>query len=306
MPSADRMLKKGARAVLAFAAVLCLAAAPALAAAKSEPDPLKNPVLAKLGAAGAKFYYLGTRSNLDGWLVIKDKQVQMLYSATDNKSVLIGALFDTDGKNLTVEQIKTLIGENKEVADFFKTAALSAAGAPASMTGKSPMISAAAAPAEAKPALSPGEQLLRALKGTSGVNLGSSAAPQLLMVMDTNCPHCRATWKSLRDFVFKGALQVRLIPIGDPDSEDERTGAQLLRSPGPLEAWDKYALGDKSQLAGAAEPSQTAAMRANHELIDRWHITATPYIVYRAKDGQVKIVQGEIQNIIAVMSDIGS
>ena len=47
------------------------------------------------------------------------------------------------------------------------------------------------------------------------------------------------------------------------------------------------------------------AIHANHKLIDSWHIQMTPYIVYRAKDGQAKVVQGAPEQANAIVNDVG-
>ena len=50
--------------------------APAVpAAASATPDPSANPVLANLQKMGAKFFYLGNHSGLDGWFIVKGGQV---------------------------------------------------------------------------------------------------------------------------------------------------------------------------------------------------------------------------------------
>ena len=126
----------------------------------------------------------------------------------------------------------------------------------------------------------------------------------LYMVMDPNCSHCQATWRVLRDAVFKNSLQVELVPIGRND-EDERAAAQLLKAHDPLNAWDKYVSGDKTQLAGDPDPLALAGVKTNHTFVDRWSIKETPYIVYRAKDGKIKIIAGEPQKLEAMLKDIG-
>ncbi len=97
----------------------------------------------------------------------------------------------------------------------------------------------------------------------------------------------------MRDTVIKNALQIRLIPIGVQGNDHERAAAQLLHLADPMNGWDKYVAGDKTQLAGAPDATLVAAIRSNYALIDSWHIQMTPYLVYRAKDGKVKIIQGE-------------
>jgi thiol:disulfide interchange protein DsbG len=162
-------------------------------------------------------------------------------------------------------------------------------------------------PAATNPALtpaSPGERLIQALQGAAGVNVGAPLAPKLFMVVDPNCPHCQATWRALRNAVFGGKLQIRLVPIGAVSPDSDRAAAQFLHSADPLNAWDKYIAGDQSQLAGTPDAASLDAVHSNHELTDSWHIQMTPYIVYRSKDGQVKIVQGEPDQAAAVIDDV--
>lgn len=295
------------KAALILGAILCLYFG---AAAHADPNPSANPILASIEKMGAKLYYIGTRGGLDGWFIVKDQKVQIAYSTPDKKSVIVGAMFGENGENITGKQVKTLVEGNKELTALMlgtsqETAAAAMAAAPAISTPVAPV----GVPTGAA-TLSPGEKLYQDLTGATGVTVGS-AAPRLLMVMDPNCPHCHATWRSLRDAVLRNTIQVKLIPIAAPGSEGERAATQLLRNPDPLNAWDKYVgsdkdNGDKTQLAGAVDQALVSSIRANHLLIDSWHITQTPYLVYRGKDGKVKIVIGEPDKISTILSDIAS
>jgi len=73
----------------------------------------------------------------------------------------------------------------------------------------------------------------------------------------------------------------------------------------PLDTWDKYVDGDRDQLKGTPDTNALIAIRGNHELVDSWNIKMTPYIIYRAKDGQVKIVQSEPEKPEAIVDDVG-
>ena len=161
-------------------------------------------------------------------------------------------------------------------------------------------------PTVVSPAVSPGERLMMALQKASGVNLGNPAAPVLMMVMDPTCPHCRKTWRMIREKVLANALQVRLIPItrnGD-DPDQEHLAARLLQVADPLGTWDKYVAGDETQLAGNADLALVANVRANHKLIDDWHVKNTPFLVYRGHDGTVKILEGEPEKPAALFADL--
>ena len=315
-------MKKLTQMILLAGLLCALAGMPVFSAsAKSaDPDPNANPVLAQFIKSGAKIYYLGKSAGLDGWFVYKDNQVQMGYTTSDQKNIIFGVMLDKDGQSVSSLQIKSLYDTNPEVSQLLSSlgnqmppqAASTLPGQvmpDGTMVPSMPgaMAAPAAMPAPSLPsplALSPGERLIQTLQMAAGVNVGAASAPQLMMVADPNCPHCQATWKALRDSVFGSKLQIRLVPIGAVDPDSERAAAQLLGSINPLEAWDKYIGGDQNQLAGTPDAMRLQAVRNNHLLIDAWHIQMTPYIVYRAKDGRVKIVQGEPQQAAAIVNDI--
>ena len=273
-------------------------------AAPAAPDAAANPVLASLQKSGAKLYYLGKRMGLDGWFIIKSGQVQMVYASPDNKGALIGALFGENGENITAAQINTLVQNNKEVADAISSAgkeqaAIAQVGSPAPVAAPVTSAGLPAAP------LSPGERLVHDLSIASSVVVGNASAPELLMVMDPHCPHCQATWKALRETVMKGGLHIRMVPIGTENTDNERAAAVFLGVSDPLNAWDKYVQGDKAPLDGVPSATALAAVRANHAMIDAWSIKDTPYLVYRGKDGKVKVVIGEPSKVSTVLGDMG-
>lgn len=280
----------------------CFAAVPT--AATMQPDPAQNSVLSVIQKQGAKFYYLGARSGLDGWFIVKGAQVQIAYATPDNKSAVIGALFGDEGSDITTAQISSLVQNNKEVADLITAAqkeqtALEHVGAPAA--------SATTPAANALPSapLSPGERLMHDLAGASSVVVGNASSPEILMVMDTRCAHCHATWKLLRDVVAKGGVHLRMIPIATRDSESERAAGVFLGVADPASVWDKFVAGDKAQLDGTPSAAALLAVRSNLSLVTGWKITDTPFLVYRSKDGKVKIVKGEPDDVSSVLHDLG-
>jgi protein-disulfide isomerase len=271
----------------------------------ADPDPASNPVLNALQKQGSKFYYLGNRSGLDGWFIIREGQVQIAYATPDNKGAMIGAMFGQDGENITALQVENLVRNNKEVADVIakaqkEQAAIAQAGSPAAASPPAP--SSGGLPATT---LSPGERLIRDLSASSTILLGTASTPEILMVMDPRCPHCQATWKALHDAVTKGQLHIRMIPIGIQGTDNERAAAILLSTSNTMAAWDKYVAGDATALAGTPSATALAAVRANTAVIDNWQIDKTPYLVYRAKDGKVKILSGEPDKISILLTDLG-
>ena len=278
-----------------------------------------NPVLADFIKGGVKAYYMGNQLGYNGWFLAKDNQVQLAYTTPDNQGLIIGVLFDAKSNNITGQQVKDLYDKNKEVNTFLMS--LNAQQQQAYMAqnpqtqsaynpaaGYNPAGAAAAPPiASAAPILpvSPGERLIKALQDANGLNLGAQSAPKLYMVADPNCPHCQATWKMLRPAILSGKLQVRLVPIDAIDADSARASAQFLSNANPLDAWDKYVMGDHNQLAGTPTDIALAAVRSNHSLIDACeHPFDAPYMAYKAKDGQIKIIQCEPQQGASMIDDI--
>jgi protein-disulfide isomerase len=272
------------------------------------PDPSKNPAFAALIKAGAKFFYLGRYAGLDGWLAVRDSQIQIVYKPTNNAYALVGYLFAPNGDSVTAGQVKELTASNKDLA----TLAQSANDLPTpifGVGGTAPPISPADAAALNQPVtdifLPAGERLLKELKKASDVALGANAeAPQLFVIASPDCSSCKAFWKGFRDPVQKGNVRLRLFPVASPDGDYQRAAAQLLHATDPFAAWDKYIGGDKSSLAGVPEPAFLDEVRANTALVEKWSLPAIPYLVYRAKDGSVKVVQGAPNQPEAILNDI--
>ncbi|MDE2030418.1 MAG: hypothetical protein KGI97_07650, partial [Alphaproteobacteria bacterium] len=231
-------------------------------------------------------------------------QVQIAYATPDDKGAMVGAMFGQDGENITVSQIRTLMQTNKDVGNLIASmkkeeAAISSVGSP---PPKSTPASASALPSTP---LSPGDRLIRDLQSASTVVVGNPSSPEILMVMDPHCHHCQETWRALRASVLAGEVHLRMVPIGVKGTDNERAAAIFLMSADPTSTWDKYVTGNRSLLSGKPTAAALAAVRANLKLATSWHISGTPYIVYRAKNGEIKIINGTPDNAAALVADVG-
>jgi len=278
-----------------------------------EPDIASVPVLLNIVKSGAKLYYMGERSSMPGWFIVKDGQVQMIYLSPDRQTVLLGGMFSAKGENVTSPQISAVVEKNPELKNQMTGQAeqqrdIYNAGAPDGVAS----VAAPAAGGEQKaigalPAVSssPGERLLQDLRAAAGVALGRQGAPEIMMVAAPGCPNCKRTWEEIRGAVKDGKAQVRLIPVyNSTGGEEGRVSARLLTAPDPLDAWDRYVGGDVSALAGEADEIALRGVVANLNLVSKWNIQGYPYLVYRAKDGRVKIVQGKPERMAAVLLDL--
>ena len=278
------------------------------------PDTTTIPALNNLVKSGAKLHYMGERSGLHGWLIEKEGQIQMIYLAPDRQTVIIGGMFSSQGENVTSPQLQALMGSNPDVKAIFDSSAhqqreiMQAGGEQGGATSVPGNMAASKSPPASMPAavsLSPGERLIQDMKAAAGVVLGDNSMTEILMFVAPSCPNCKSTWKELRESVFAKKIQIRLIPVYNSMGPTERNmAAQLLRAQAPLDAWDRFVGGDVSVLSGTPDDVSLRAIESNLMLISKWNIQGYPYLVYRSKDGRVKIVQGKPERMAAVLADL--
>jgi hypothetical protein len=267
----------------------------------AEPDPSVNPALASLMHAGAKFFYMGRSAGLDGWLAVKDGQIQIIYKPINNAYVMVGYLFAPNGENLTAVQIKQLAATNKELAALATVESSNDFSA-----------SGAATPHEKVEdeqvldfMMSPGERLMKAIDKLSTVTLGTNdKAPILTAIAMPGCEPCQKFWQDFGDAVHKGTLRLRIVPMAPRDTNYERAAAQLLHAPDPLALWEKFAADGSKLTAPDADIATLKQVRANTALGQDWQLSITPFLLYASKTGSIKVVQGNPQQPQTVLDDL--
>lgn len=276
------------------------------------PDTKNIMFMENLRKIGANIYYLGEVLGLHGWFVVKDNQVQILYTTQDQKAILVGALLTAEGANLSQQQVLKLSSENPDVAKALKNSSTSnGQQQPKVVQDIPPQQPQAQANTPDAPTTvlgaSPSEKFFDALQKTASLTFGKEGAPQLIMIMDVNCPHCHNTWKMLEPFVDGGKIRVTMVPIGALGPQSEAQGANWLSSPEPYAAWKKHVAGDDAIFEGAKpDPAKLMAVRDNTNLIRKWGVDQTPYILYHGKNGKVRLVIGEPKGTQEIMNDIGN
>lgn len=276
-----------------------------------QPDIDKVEALRRLVSNGANLHYMGERSKIHGWFLVKDGGIQMVYLSPDMKTIIIGALISERGHNITNAQVKRLITENPSIKDEISSGKHAKAnrgvgrngGIASVLSGKTGQ----KAVVEKKPVVptSPGERLMQDLKAAASVSMGKHKTAKLYMIAAPSCPVCKATWKELRSSIKGGDVEVRMIPVyNNVGGVELNQAAQLLAASNPLTAWDKFVDGDKSALAGEASKLTIRAVKSNLKLVTKWNVQGYPYLAYRGKDGRIKIVQGKPERMAAVLSDL--
>lgn len=272
------------------AAVLSLSIAPAIAqnAIPELPAPLQNEV-----ENGAQIRFMGRDKGFDSWIMFKNGQEQYFYVKPDGSAFVMGVLFDNKGEMITVDQVQRLQKSGDDLLDTLAGETLVTDGNSKASAEKT---------FEFK---TPAERLYHDIENSNWVPLGGkSGAPVLYSFIDPQCPHCHSFIEDIRkDYIEKGRVQLRMIPVGFRE-ETRSQAAFLMATPNPQERWFKHMDGDEDALPAKAEINQQGVQR-NLSVMQSWKLTVTPMIVYRGKDGSVKIVRGKPKDPKSLIADIG-
>ena len=258
--------------------------------AQGTQPPMPAPLKA-LTEEGAQVRYLGQHSGLDGWITVKGGQQQYFYSTTDGKALLMGLLFDADGKLVTVRQVKELQARGGEGLENLLPAD---AQVPEPAQGTQAQLPLASSPAE---------QLFENVGSANWIVLGVNTAPAIYSFIDPQCPHCKEFLKDLRPAIDAGQVQVRLIPVGCLTDKSKPQAAFLLAAPDASARFMKHLDGDEGALPVQNDINAQGAER-NLAIMTSWKFDATPITIYRGKDGKVKIIQGRATDLAGFLSDI--
>ena len=273
-----------------FLALFLIQAMPAFA----QGTPPLPPPIQGLKDEGAQLRYLGDFNGLDGWIAIKGGQEQYFYVTKDAQAFVMGILFDRDGKMVTLRQVKELQDQSgSDTLSFFAEEEEERLAASAT-TASEPQNS------EFK---TPSEQLYDDVESANWIKMGQDGAPILYSFMDPQFPYCHAFMNDLRaNYIDNGLVQVRMIPVGFR-ADTKAQAAFLLAVPNPQKRWYEHLAGDETALPVSADINEQGVER-NLAIMQSWKVNVTPFSVYRAKNGEVKIIQGRAQDLAQLISDL--
>jgi thiol:disulfide interchange protein DsbG len=253
------------------------------------PAPIQN-----LVDEGAQIRYLGREHGLDSWITIKNGQEQYFYVLPDRSAFVMGVLFDQEGKLVTVDQVQRLRARGDTLLDTL-----------ASENTFSQIEADRNTPNGSDELKSPAERLFADIENSNWVPLGQQGAPVLYSFIDPQCPHCHEFINDLRKgYLDQGKVQLRMIPVGFKD-ETRAQAAYLMATPEPQKHWYAHMDGDKNALPAKSEINQQGVQK-NLAIMQSWQFNVTPMIVYRGKDGTVKLLQGRPKDLPAMIADIGA
>ena len=271
----------------------------------SVPEPIQNMV-----ADGAQLRYLGKDLGMDGWIVLKKGQEQYYYVTPDGQGIVMGVLFNNKGDTVTLRQINQL--RKKEGAAIDHLAGYPEVSAKQPDNPESGVPAASSTPdfsnpqALIKSVVKPkSEQLYDGVAGANWIAIGSDKAPPLYVFIDPECPHCHDLIADIRKagYLDQGLLQLRLIPVGVLSENSLIEAAYLLASPDPQKELFRHLDGEKGVLL-VDKNVNTQGVQRNIKLMQDWNLTSTPFSVYRARDGKVKVLEGRPADIKKIITEL--
>lgn len=264
------------------------------------PAPIQN-----LVSDGAQLRYLGLEYGLNGWLILKNGEEQYFYSTPDGQGILMGILFNNKGDTVTLRQINAL--RKKEGPAIDKLAGYSEPIRPTE-TPNTPAISPDFTNPEAllKAAVKPkSEQLFEGVQNANWIKFGLDTAPAIYTFIDPECPHCHDLVQKIRKsgYLEEGLLQLRLIPVGVLSENSLIEASYLLASPTAQNDFYRHLDGEKDVLS-SDKSINTQGVQRNIKLMQDWKLDVTPFTVYRARDGKVKVLQGVPEDIKTIITEL--
>jgi hypothetical protein len=259
------------------------------AAVEGAPIELSVPQLTTI--ATGSITRLGNHDGFDGFFVRSGPQFQVFYAAPDGQVIIPGILRDSQGRNVTREQVARIPGA-------LPTVEVSSNGGPDT--------SAAAAVNTTQAATEATMAVLGAIEKADYGSVGPASAPQLFMLIDPQCIYSVRSFQQLRGFAQAGKIRLSIVPLSILDYEDggqsTRSALALLSKPVDqlVPAWQSGDVG------GPVAPRAVDLLKQNMAIASAIGVKGTPTFVWRKADGSVGRIEGVPADIGALISSVGS
>ncbi len=271
--------------IFSFLVLIMIPFSPGQASEPPLPAPLQT-----LVDEGSQIRYLGRHGGLAGWMTIRGGQEQYFYVTPDRQAMVMGILFDKDGRMITVRQVREIQKQGGDIIKMLQNPDFDEIQPtmPASQTSQFK---------------TPAEQLYDDVNHSNWIALGNPEAPAIYTFMDPACPHCHAFTDDLMErYIETGRLQVRIIPVG-LRRETRAQAAFLLAAPNPAERWIRHVSGDERALPVTQGLNEQGVER-NLAIMQSWRLDVTPLSIYKSAGGDVRILQGRPRSPEDIINDL--
>lgn len=261
-------------------------------------------LVAALREKGAKVEALGRAGSLEGWLVVPAGERPYTLYVDETGHAVMGLLFSPEGRALSGSQVDAVRDQAKGAArpePVVRTrvrtrepwreavgAARPGGDLPGMLAGKT--AGAGDGRQENAPAVS--ERVLRgvfeAALAVEGFVLGKGG-PEVVVFADPTCVPSRVAVVELSRSALKGAIRLRVLPVGARGAEAEAMAAMVLGSEDRARAWFRL---DRNGEWPAVGAEAAAGVALNRRLFDRTGSDFVPFALFREENGRVRSAVG--------------
>lgn len=232
---------------------LVIAGTPSVMAAEAVPA-----VLAPAVKAGVKIVKsFPAVSGLTGWVLSQGDRYSVVYTTADRKTLLAGALVDEKGQNLS-EMYEDQFVPKPDFAAAYK-------------------------------------RLEKSAFVTEGPAQGAKNV--VYVFVDPNCPFCNMAWRALQPYEAAG-LQVRWIPVATLGPTSLPKAVEVLAAADKTAAFRRMEANHgkpwtaPAGISDTSHPAINKRVSENGEIMAQFGIAGTPGIVWRDKQGAVRVKSG--------------
>lgn len=158
----------------------------------------------------------------------------------------------------------------------------------------------------------PAEQYAALAQMAKGIAAGPATSDYTVyVVFDPQCLHCARLWAESQALL--ATVRFVWIPVAFFDAHNTAGAAALLGSSNPREDMDQFAASIMAHAGGTPVPEQVppyldAVVRANTELVGRFHVLTIPYIVARNQTSSLYVTHegGMSKEVLKNFLGIGS
>ena len=139
------------------------------------------------------------------------------------------------------------------------------------------------------------EKNWQALASSNWISDGSKDAEKVIYTFtDPNCPYCKKFWQQARPWVEAGKVQIRHILVGILKADSFDKSAAILSADDPATALHQHESGNEINVRTNASLSDNVKekLNANHTLMQRLGVSATPAIYYKNSKNAVSLQMG--------------
>lgn len=196
-------------------------------------------------------------SGLTGWVLMEGGRYSIVFTTADKKSLLMGALIDENGENLSAQYAEKYIPK-PDLGGLYREL----------------------------------EKSAYAIEGAA-----KEPKSVIYVFFDANCPFCHLAWKALQPYEKAGLQVrwvpvATLTPTSMPKAIEVMTASDKTAAFRKMEENHGKNLAPSPKAAESANPTVAASIRKNGELMEKFGISGTPGLIWKDKNGKINVKGG--------------